>query len=152
MQAYEASQAICLLDEISCQTLERCDRPCSDTSHGTPTNEARTQPRHQSQVAWKANTLERNPLQAFQHIQLFRPFNALCNHQASYFMREADEASGQCTPLLICIDRVSKTHIQLDDLGLEIEDMPHAGIACTSIVMPVSRPGDGKAPPNARAS
>jgi hypothetical protein len=42
--------------------------------------------------------------------------------------------SGQCTPFLICIDRVSKTHIQLDDLGLEIEDMPHAGIACTSIV------------------
>lgn len=69
-----------------------------------------------------------------QHIQLFRPFNALCNHQTSYFMREADETSGQCTPFLIRIDRVSKTHIKLDDLGLEIEDVPHAGIACTSII------------------
>lgn len=52
-------------DEISCQTLKRCDCPCSDTSHGTPTSEARTPLPHQSQVAWKANTLERNPLQAF---------------------------------------------------------------------------------------
>jgi hypothetical protein len=73
------------------QTLKRCDRPCSDTSHGTPTSEARTPLRHQSQVAWKANTMSAIHSKPLQHIQLFRPFNALCNHQASYFMCEADD-------------------------------------------------------------
>src|SRR5258708_18642929 len=72
--------------------------------------------------------------QARQSVEFLGCLHTLGNHHASYLVREAREALGQRTAAAVGIDILRDAHVPLDHVWVQMQDVPHAGVAGPRIV------------------
>jgi len=78
--------------------------------------------------------LRRSHAQLAQCVQLASGFHSLGNDVGADFVSERNQGGGKRASFAILVDRSREAHVQLDEVGLDTQDVPHAGVAGAGII------------------